>query len=301
MAAEPRRRRRPRPPAPAPQARVGLLDHITATSLDEDYAQASRRRAAAGERSGTSGRPGRAALAVLLAFGLLVATAGIQTARSADESATSRASLIKQLNSRKKVLDGERAQLQRLQAEVATAQKRDLQATRAGRSLQQRLTRLGLAAGTLPAKGPGIQVVVDDARGARSYQQQVQATDLVKLVNGLWQVGAEAIAINGQRLTSLSPIRDAADAITVGFSSLRRPYRVSAIGNRDTMGADLLDTPGGRAWVTLQSTFGLQFDVETKESMVLPAAKAPSLRSAHLPPRLRGDLPQGGPADRGTG
>jgi uncharacterized protein YlxW (UPF0749 family) len=277
---------------------MGLLDLITATSLDEDYAHASRRRAAGADRPG---RPGGAALVVLLAFGLLVATAGIQTARSADESATSRAALVKQLNSRKRVLADERAQLQRLTAEVVAAQRTDLRATRTGRELQQRLTRLGLAAGTLPAKGPGIQVVVDDARGARSYQQQVQATDLVKLVNGLWQVGAEAIAINGQRLTSLSPIRDAADAITVGFSSLRRPYRVSAIGNRDTMGADLLDTAGGRAWVTLQSTFGLQFDVETKESMVLPAAKAPSLRSAHLPPHLRPDVRHGGRAGRGTG
>jgi uncharacterized protein YlxW (UPF0749 family) len=300
MAAELRRRMRPRRsvPEPSPQARMGLLDLITATSLDEDYAHASRRRAAGADRPG---RPGGAALVVLLAFGLLVATAGIQTARSADESATSRAALVKQLNSRKRVLADERAQLQRLTAEVVAAQRTDLRATRTGRELQQRLTRLGLAAGTLPAKGPGIQVVVDDARGARSYQQQVQATDLVKLVNGLWQVGAEAIAINGQRLTSLSPIRDAADAITVGFSSLRRPYTVSAIGNRDTMGADLLDTAGGRAWVTLQSTFGLQFDVETKESMVLPAAKAPSLRSAHLPPRLRPDVQRGGRGDRGTG
>ena len=35
------------------------------------------------------------------------------------------------------------------------------------------------------------------------------------LVNGLWQAGAEAISINGQRLTSTSAIRFAGQAILV--------------------------------------------------------------------------------------
>jgi hypothetical protein len=39
--------------------------------------------------------------------------------------------------------------------------------------------------------------------------------------------------------------------------------------------------------VTLQSSFGLKFDVTTEESMKLPAAKAASLRFAHQPERLR--------------
>ena len=39
--------------------------------------------------------------------------------------------------------------------------------------------------------------------------------DLQKLVNGLWAAGAEAISINGQRLTNLSAIREAGEAITV--------------------------------------------------------------------------------------
>ena len=107
----------------------------------------------------------------------------------------------------------------------------------------------------------------------------MQAPDLQKLVNGLWQVGAEAISINGQRLTAVSPIRDAGSAITVNYRSLRRPYTLSVIGDRQSMEARLLDTAGGQAWRTLQS-IGLQFDTETEDTMVLPAAKAVTLRSA---------------------
>ena len=95
--------------------------------------------------------------------------------------------------------------------------------------------------------------------------------DLQKLVNGLWLVGAEAISINGQRLTNLTAIREAGGAITVNFKSLGRPYTVSAIGNKNQMAARLLDTEGGRTWLALRTSFGLRFDVNSEDSMTLPA------------------------------
>ena len=74
---------------------MGLLNYLTATSLDEDYAQAHAARArAAGAGTGAdtgagtgagerpSNRPRTAALVVLALFGLLVATAAVQTSRS---------------------------------------------------------------------------------------------------------------------------------------------------------------------------------------------------------------------------
>ncbi len=84
---------------------MGLLDHVTATSLDADYAAAAERRAEQ-DPGGRPGRPGRVALVVLAVFGVLVATAGVQTARTADESASSRSSLIKQANDGKAQLAG---------------------------------------------------------------------------------------------------------------------------------------------------------------------------------------------------
>src|SRR3954451_14681168 len=75
---------------PPPQAVMGLLNYITATSLDEDYAHVSRRREHAGETAEDppkKGRPGKVGLVVLLVFGVLVTTAGVQTARDADVSA----------------------------------------------------------------------------------------------------------------------------------------------------------------------------------------------------------------------
>src|SRR3954447_13956915 len=105
MAADPRRPARPPRPAadPPPEAAMGLLDYLTATSLDEDYAHVSQRRAASGGEP-AKGRPGRVALGALAVFGVLVATAAVQTSRNAEQSASARESLIKQVNDRKESL-----------------------------------------------------------------------------------------------------------------------------------------------------------------------------------------------------
>ena len=262
---------------------MGLLNYITATSLDEDYAHVSEQRRRTGEPPSRR-RPGKVGLAVVAVFGVLVATAAVQTARNADESASSRASLVNQVNARTAVLDRQRATVRDLQRQIAALQEADLAATTEGRGVRSRLDRLGVLTGAAPARGPGVQVVVDDAPRAKSPKFMVQAPDLQKLANALWTVGAEAIAVNGQRLTSLSAIRDAGSAITVNYVSLRRPYTISAVGNPKRMGADLLDTSGGQTWATLQS-FGLEFDVNTEDNMLLPAAKRVALRYAHEPER----------------
>jgi succinate dehydrogenase/fumarate reductase flavoprotein subunit len=107
---------------------MGLLNYVTATSLDEDYAHVSRRRAASG-RSGP-GRPGTVALVVLAVFGVLVATAAVRTARSADESSNARAALVEQVNDRKATLADERDRLVELRRDAATTAW--TRATRAG-------------------------------------------------------------------------------------------------------------------------------------------------------------------------
>ena len=279
-------RKPPRPVNdPPPQAVMGLLNYLTATSLDEDYAHVSQQRATTGAPARRS--PGTVGLVVLAVFGVLVATAAVQTSRNADESASSRESLVKQVNSRKAELNDKRAQAISLTRTVAALQDSNLDATNQGRAVRSRLDRLGMVTGSVPAKVQGIRVVVDDAPNATTDKQQVLDQDLQKLVNALWLVGAEAISINGQRVTNLTAIREGGSAITVNFVSMKRPYTVSAIRNKNQMGAKLLDTDGGRTWLTLRASFGLKFDVTSEDSMTLPAADPFALRYAHEPERLR--------------
>jgi uncharacterized protein YlxW (UPF0749 family) len=281
-----RERRTPRPVAdPPPQAVMGLLNYITATSLDEDYAHVSKRRAtsAAPRKS----RPGAVGLVVIALFGTLVATAAVQTSRNADETASSRRSLVAQVTARRAELASQRATVTKLNRSIAALQDSNLAATTSGRAVRSRVNELGVTAGGVPTTGPGVKVVVDDAPNATTDQQQVLDKDLQKLVNALWLVGAEGVSINDQRITNLTAIRQAGSAITANFVSLRRPYVVRAIGNKNQMAAKLLDTDGGRTWSTLRSTFGLKFDIDSEDSMTLPPADLSDLRYARQPERRK--------------
>ena len=147
-----------------------------------------------------------------------------------------------------------------------------------GRALQDQLTRLGVASGTVPVTGPGLEIVADDGPSG-STKSEVMDRDLQILVNGLWSAGAEAVAINGQRLTALSAIREASEAITVNYRSLQRPYTITAIGDPDQLPARFIESDGGTWWFNLKSLYDMRFDLTSKDSVRLPAVETPRLRN----------------------
>jgi uncharacterized protein YlxW (UPF0749 family) len=125
-----------------------------------------------------------------------------------------------------------------------------------------------------------VRITVDDRPDARTKRQVVLDEDLQRLVNGLWVAGAEAVSINGERLTALSAIRGAGEAITVNYHSLRRPYVVQAIGDPDNLPARFIESAGGSWWLNLQSVYQLRFDMTSEDSVTLPAVPTPALRHA---------------------
>lgn len=267
-----------------PQVRMGLLDYLTSHSMDEDYAHVARRDSSAEPRRM---RPGVAALIIVGLFGLLVATAAVQTSRDAGAVQSGREELITQIKARSATVDATRERIVSARRDVERLQTQFLDTTTRGRTVSSRLDRLGARTGSLAVEGPGVKVVVDDAPDATSVQEEVLDKDLQKLVNALWASGAEAISINGQRLTNLSAIRNAGSAITVNYRSLSRPYVVSAIGDPDSIPARFVETDHGAAWLDLEASFGLQFDMTSEESLKLPAANSLALRYATLPESLR--------------
>jgi uncharacterized protein YlxW (UPF0749 family) len=272
-----------------PQVWMGLLDYVTSHSLDEDYAHVSQRKAEeASQRNGDErtapateeSRSSFAGVLVMVLFGLLVVTAAVQTSRNAADEATGRETLVNQIRARSAQVDVRRQRVADLRREVQGLQSVFLEATAEGRGLSARLSRLGVVTGSVAVTGPGVKVVVDDNPNARSDTQRVLDEDLQKLANALWVSGAEAISVNGQRLSALSAIRGAGDAITVNFKSLSAPYTVLAIGNPNTMLARFVDSTHGSEWFDLQAVHGLQFHMTSEESLRVPANTRLDLRHA---------------------
>ena len=261
------------------QVTMGLLPYLTAHALDEDYAQAAARRTAA-PAPRSRRRIGLAGAMALLVFALLAVTAAVQTSRNSASEERQRQALIGQVKARKAAIVADRRTAARLQAENDRLETDLLRNTNSSGGVLDQLQLLGIRSGTVPVRGPGVEIVVDDAPNAGSDRNKVLDVDLQKLVNGLWAAGAEAVSINGERLTNLSAIRHAGTAITVNYTSLSRPYRVLAIGDVKTLPSRFADTTSGQAWLDLQRQFGLRFTMRTQRSLRLPAAETPELRFA---------------------
>ena len=137
------------------------------------------------------------------------------------------------------------------------------------------ITRLGASTGFGPATGPGIVITVDDAPDG----EPVRDEDLQLLVNGLWQAGAEAISINGKRLTARSALRNAGAAINLnGPPPMSPPYVVSAIGDPGSLQADLLDTTTGLQFSNVAGALGFPVETNSVDRLDLPAGPQRQLK-----------------------
>jgi uncharacterized protein YlxW (UPF0749 family) len=124
--------------------------------------------------------------------------------------------------------------------------------------------------------GPGLRVTIDDAPGAGSGSlNRVLDRDLQLIVNALWKMGATGIAINGQRLTGVTAIRAAGEAILVDYRPLVPPYAIEAIG---TSSPEPDDNDLIRLLDALQAEYGLTSSIVAGD-VALPAGE---LRAPHL-------------------
>ena len=110
--------------------------------------------------------------------------------------------------------------------------------------------------------------------------EAVRDEDLALLVNGLWTAGAEAIAINGQRLTVLTFIQNSGPVINVNSRPLTPPYTVEAIGDPRTLLADLLESSSGARFTDLARLLGFEYDRQNVDELRLPGAGQRRLRYA---------------------
>lgn len=249
-----------------------LLSLITRQALEEDYRSVAERR----QRDGSSPEPpprSRAVAAVAIAvFGILISVAAVQNSRNEEVEDAGRATLIARI-------DEARNDLEDRQARIADLTRENLQLNEALAELGtvraqaiSQLRRLQLATGYFPATGEGVRVVVNDNPIGDAVQMVTDA-DLAMLVDGLWEAGAEAIAINDQRLNPLGSIRNVGSAIHVNTVPLSPPYVVRAIGDMRTLQADLLNTTHGAEFFSLADQLGFEYSMDNVSELELPAAR----------------------------
>lgn len=142
--------------------------------------------------------------------------------------------------------------------------------------------RYAAAAGLTIVAGPGVGVILrDSARPVRPGDNPstglVQDSDLTFLVMMLWYGGARAIAINGERVTTLTTITSSGPTLLINGRRLVGPFEVVAVGDPGVL-RGVLETQGGFMDRMRESGLGVQISP-------LPATTVPAGREAP-PPQL---------------
>lgn len=266
--AEPESHRAPKPSA-TDRSRTPLLTLLTQDALDEAYAAAAQR------RTGSPRPPGGGARLrvpiVIAVFALLVTVAAVQTSRNAADDDASRSALIDRIEARKVRVQELQGTIESLRAANTSAQQALLTLGDRAASVEARRSRLSAYAGFESVVGPGLRVTVNLPDGIDDTTR-IHDTDLVYLVDALWAVGAEAIAINGHRLTARSAIRNSGTPIEVNDIGIAPPYVVTAIGNVDRMASDLIESGPGQDFLAVAAQWGFAYEIDSVVELRLPAA-----------------------------
>lgn len=140
--------------------------------------------------------------------------------------------------------------------------------------LNDSLQETKMLAGLTEVEGPGIEIILrDSVKSAddplRAEEYVIHDTDILRVVNELWMSGAEAIAINKQRLTYKSSFMCAGNVIYVDRVPVSSPVRIRAIGDAETLYGAL--TMQGRYLSTIKQADSAMVEVTKRDRMILPA------------------------------
>lgn len=122
----------------------------------------------------------------------------------------------------------------------------------------------GILAGRLPAQGPGVVVRLTEPNG------QITPATMLNMLEELRNSGAEAIDLNGSRVTASSAFAGIPGAVTLDDERLSPPYVWTVIGDPDTI-ATALQIPGG-ALAAVRSNGG-EGDVQRRDKVEVTSVR----------------------------
>lgn len=209
-----------------------------------------------------------ASLIVALAFALLGFMLAAQlratddmSERLALEREEDLAQILSELTAQSDRLQEEITDLRLTLAEFEQSAEREELALR---SLHRRHDDLRVLVGSAEAEGEGVVLRVRDPAG------HVGQEALVVAIQELRDAGAEAIAIDGQRLVASSWVSARGGRLVVDGTPIEPPYRLIAVGPADTI-ATALEIPGGAVDTIERAGDGVTGQVQAREQLRVPA------------------------------
>ena len=167
-----------------------------------------------------------------------------------------------------------KVELTKLRADLDQIQTSASTQSDAGKDLQARIDDLKKVAGLNERTGDGVLITLDDARTAGTAKDVEKSichnTDLTDIVNQAWRGGAEAIAINDERIVGSSSIYCVGSTIMVNGTLMSPPFSVVVIGPTNDLLATYDDPSQLRDIKQRRDVYGLGFRVSRATGLRVP-------------------------------
>lgn len=253
-----------------------LLLALVNNPLDPGYAEAAK------HRTGGKRWYDKPAVALgCLLIGFLLVVAYVHTHRSEPQAQKVHDGLVARVRAAEHATADLAKQVDSAQQRLDAEQDAALPNGRLARALDADQ----LAAGQTAVHGPGLVVTLRDPpvakatpTGGRGGTIPITQTnsltdrDVRSVVNELWRDGAEAIAVNGVRVTPTSAIRFAGQAVLVDFQPISSPYSVTALGDADGLATGFASSAVASRYQTLKGVQHIGFGFTEQGDLHLPAA-----------------------------
>jgi uncharacterized protein YlxW (UPF0749 family) len=188
-----------------------------------------------------------AVAAVALATGFLVAGQVKAQLLTPSNQVARYQALVRSVQELESANAGSRNEIAALRAQIDALETEAAGRSSATQALQNQVSDLRAHAGLTAMHGPGVEVRLangvpgPDTSGQARYLVNFQ--DVQDVVNLLFAQGAEAIAVNGRRITPLTAYSGSAGQVVIDQGPpLSSPIKVSAVGDRNRM-VSALDDP----------------------------------------------------------
>ncbi|ADQ46716.1 protein of unknown function DUF881 [Caldicellulosiruptor kronotskyensis 2002] len=219
---------------------------------------------------------GQVAIAILLLVLGILMSMQIKSVRQSNELKNlekARAiELAEQINKLREENVGLRQQIYDYEKKIKEYQDSAASISKTTELLKEELDKVKILAGLTDVEGPGIIITLDDSKMPTQPNVDPNSfllhdSDILQVINELRAAGAEAIAINDQRLVSTTEIRCAGPTISINNTRYSAPYIIKAIGDPKIL-KNSLEMRGGI--IDLLKEFSIEVKIEEASKVVIP-------------------------------
>jgi len=176
--------------------------------------------------------------AALLALGFLIAAQLSSEGPRVRYTTQERTPLLETATELQTQQDDLRARILQLREQIQGVEGQGVGSADLVRKLNDDLEGARIAAGLIPLTGTGIVLQLEDSqepvpKDASQSDYLVGSRDIRTVVEQLWLAGAEAVAVNDERVTTTTAIIDIGSSLLVNSAYLAPPYQVTALGPAD--------------------------------------------------------------------